>query len=133
MLHLQLFSDIQPEDLQGVLEDEDTLCTHDILAHGTVLVMHILRERRSFKKLFEVMVDKFDTIFGRRHCLQVVHSKLKVCGSQDMLELQAYQWLHLTRCHCLLQVARVLHSKPFVVPRIQSLDLWLIKVVGYLL
>ncbi len=81
MLHLQLLSAIRPEDLQGVLEDEDTLCTNDIFAHGIVLVMHILRERRSFKKLFEVMVDMFDVIFGRESCLQVVHSKLKVCSS----------------------------------------------------
>ena len=43
-----------------------------------VLTLHLLREFRSFHKVFQLLVEKHDVISTGITCLEPVHAKLKV-------------------------------------------------------
>jgi len=61
------------ENLNCLLSDESTGGNH-----GMVLTLHLLREFRSFHKVFQLLVEKHDVISTGITCLESVHAKLKV-------------------------------------------------------
>lgn len=65
------------DDINGILDDV-SMGGGDLGGHSLVLIMHMLRELRSFDLFMTTLTDQFNQLCEGIHCLQSYHLKLTV-------------------------------------------------------
>ena len=67
------------DDINRILDDV-SMGGGDLGGHSLVLLMHMLREVRSFDLFMRILTDQFHLLCEGIHCLQSYHLKLTVSG-----------------------------------------------------